>query len=101
MRASRARPRPASSRSRRPSAGVPAEVVAETTAAGGAAPAKTLEAVYTRPYQAHASIAPSCAVAQWQDGRLTVWTHSQGVFPLRAELARVFALRSEDVHCIH
>ncbi|HEY2996173.1 MAG TPA: molybdopterin cofactor-binding domain-containing protein [Methylomirabilota bacterium] len=82
-------------------AGVPAEVVAETTAAGGAAPARTLEAVYTRPYQAHASIAPSCAVAQWQDGRLTVWTHSQGVFPLRAELARVFALRSEDVHCIH
>ena len=81
--------------------GVPAEVVKDTTAADAAPPAKTLEATYTRPYQCHASIGPSCAVAQWQDGRLTVWTHSQGVFPLRAELAKVFALTPQNVHCIH
>ena len=81
--------------------GVPAEVVKDTTAADGGPPAKTLEAMYTRPYQCHASIGPSCAVAQWQDGRLTVWTHSQGVFPLRAELAKVFALEPKTVHCIH
>jgi CO/xanthine dehydrogenase Mo-binding subunit len=46
------------------------------------ASAKTLQATYTKPYQAHASIGPSCAVAQLADGRMTVWTHSQGVFPL-------------------
>jgi nicotinate dehydrogenase subunit B len=78
----------------------PAEVVAEKGDAGAQA-TTTLEATYTRPYQCHASIGPSCAVAQWQDGRLTVWTHSQGVFPLRSELAAVFALKREDVHCIH
>src|SRR5207245_8958451 len=43
--------------------------------------AKVLEATYHRPYQAHAAIAPSCALAELKDGKLTVWTHSQGVFP--------------------
>src|SRR2546430_17343144 len=49
--------------------------------------AKVLEATYHRPYQAHAAIAPSCAVAELKGGQLTVWTHSQGVFPLRATIA--------------
>src|SRR5262249_29893112 len=39
--------------------------------------------------------------AQWQDGRLTVWTHSQGVFPLRADLAKVFDIGAGDIRCIH
>jgi CO/xanthine dehydrogenase Mo-binding subunit len=57
----------------------------------GAAPAnaRTFEAVYTKPYMAHASIGPSCSVAEFKDGKMTVWTHSQGVFPLRAELVHV------------
>ena len=43
---------------------------------------KTLEARYTRPYQAHGSIGPSCAVAQvGRTASCTVWTHSQGVYP--------------------
>src|SRR5262249_10866169 len=50
--------------------------------------AKVVEATYHRPYQAHAAIAPSCAVAQIADGKLRVWTHSQGVYPLRVTLAR-------------
>ena len=54
--------------------------------------AKVIEATYHRPYQAHAAIAPSCAVAEFKDGKLTVWTHSQGVFPLRATLARALGL---------
>jgi CO/xanthine dehydrogenase Mo-binding subunit len=62
---------------------------------------KKLEATYTRPYQSHASIGPSCAVAQWQDGKLTVWTHSQGVFPLRADLAKVFGLKPQEIRCVH
>ena len=47
---------------------------------------RTIRRQYTRPYLAHASIGPSAALAELKDGKLTVWTHSQGVFPLRAEL---------------
>ena len=63
--------------------------------------AKVLEATYHRPYQAHAAIAPSCALAEFKDGKLTVWTHSQGVFPLRATLARALGLQPRDIRCIH
>jgi len=62
---------------------------------------RTLEAVYTKPYLAHASIGPSAAVAEFKDGKLTVWTHSQGVFPLRGELVKALKMQSADVRCIH
>jgi nicotinate dehydrogenase subunit B len=45
----------------------------QTTAPTGT---RTVEATYTRPYQAHASIGPSCAVAELKSGKVTVWTHS-------------------------
>ena len=61
----------------------------------------TVEAEYTRPYQAHASIGPSCAVAQLKDGKYTVWTHSQGVFPLRDNLAKTLRTTVENVTCTH
>jgi CO/xanthine dehydrogenase Mo-binding subunit len=63
--------------------------------------ARTFEAVYTKPYVAHASIGPSCAVAEFTDGKLTVWTHSQGVFPLRAELAKMLKMPPEAIRCVH
>ncbi len=64
-------------------------VISEKTAEAPAAGFNlTLTARYTRPYQAHASIGPSCAVANINDGKLTVWTHTQGVFPLRGDLAQ-------------
>src|SRR6185436_8583023 len=55
----------------------------------------------TRPYQAHGSIGPSCAVAQWTDGKLQVWTHSQGVYPLRGDLANALGLEPSAVRCTH
>ncbi|HEY2530637.1 MAG TPA: molybdopterin cofactor-binding domain-containing protein [Xanthobacteraceae bacterium] len=64
-------------------------------------PAERLEATYTRPYQLHGSIGPSCAVAQWQDGAMTVWTHTQGVFPDRQAIAEMLKLPLERVRCIH
>jgi nicotinate dehydrogenase subunit B len=63
--------------------------------------AQTLEAVYTKPYMAHAAIGPSCAVAEFKDGRMTVWTHSQGVFPLRGELVKTLKLPAAAVRCVH
>src|SRR3954471_17166332 len=50
------------------------------------------EATFTRMNLSHASIAPSCGIAVYRDGRLEVWTHSQGGYPLRAALARTLKL---------
>ena len=62
--------------------------------------ATVVEASYTRPFMAHASIGPSCALAEFKDGKLTVWTHSQGVFPLRAQLAKVLKVDQAAIRCI-
>jgi nicotinate dehydrogenase subunit B len=50
------------------------------------------EATYTKPYLAHASMSPSCGLAHYDNGHLTVWTHCQGVFPLRGTLSRTLKL---------
>jgi nicotinate dehydrogenase subunit B len=42
---------------------------------------KSLSAKFTRPYQMHGSIGPSCAIALFKDGALTVWSHGQGIVP--------------------
>jgi CO/xanthine dehydrogenase Mo-binding subunit len=62
---------------------------------------KIIEATYTRPYQAHGSIGPSCAVAQFSDGAMTVWTHTQGVYPDRQGIAEMLRMPPENVRCIH
>ncbi len=70
--------------------GEPAEtsVIARRRDAAAAARAtRTLTAEFSRPFLAHASMAPSCAIAQVQDGTVTVWTHSQGIFALHRALA--------------
>lgn len=69
--------------------------------AAAARAAKTLEAEYTRPYIAHASIGPSCAVACYEGGRYTVWTHSQGIYPLRRDLAGVLGVEEGRIAVIH
>jgi nicotinate dehydrogenase subunit B len=63
--------------------------------------AKAVEASYRRAYQMHGSIGPSCAVGLFDAGALTVWTHSQGVYALRAALAQLTALPAEKVRCVH
>jgi nicotinate dehydrogenase subunit B len=60
-----------------------------------------VEATYHRPYMAHASIGPSCSVAQMEGGKLTVWTHTQGVFPLRATMAKALDMPPAAIRCIH
>ncbi len=61
----------------------------------------TVEAEYTRPFQSHGSIGPSCAVAQMKNGKYHVWTHSQGVFPLRQHLARALRVPEASITCSH
>jgi nicotinate dehydrogenase subunit B len=64
-------------------------------------PVKRLKARYTRPYLMHGAIGPSCSVAQLVDGTMTVWTHTQGVYPLRAALSGLLRMPPEQVRCIH
>jgi nicotinate dehydrogenase subunit B len=60
-----------------------------------------LTATYHRPYQMHGAIGPACAVALFADGGLTVWSHAQGMFPLRRAVAELVGLAPEKVRCIH
>ncbi|GKQ55042.1 molybdopterin cofactor-binding domain-containing protein [Bradyrhizobium sp. Ce-3] len=62
---------------------------------------RSLEATYTRPYQSHGSIGPSCAVAQFVDGAMTVWTHTQGVYPDRQAIAEMLGMPQSSVRLIH
>ena len=55
-------------------------------------PGKSYEGTVSRMHVAHASVGPSCGLALYRDGRLQVWTHSQGVYPLRAALARLLKI---------
>ncbi len=70
---------------------------------GGATPppGQSFEATYTRPYIAHASIGPSCAVAHMAADGLHVWSHTQGVFPLRSNLASLLDMPVDRVVVTH
>ncbi|GAB3179181.1 xanthine dehydrogenase family protein molybdopterin-binding subunit [Telluribacter humicola] len=60
--------------------------------------ARTLRASYYKPYQMHGSIGPSCAVALYEGNTLHVWTHTQGVYPLRDALAKMLNMDPDKVH---
>jgi nicotinate dehydrogenase subunit B len=64
--------------------------------------ARSHTAQYHRPYLAHASIGPSAAIALLHpDGRLEMWSHTQGVHVLRRELARALGLAADQVLVHH
>lgn len=83
------------------SAPVETTLVAEKMAPAAAAAGTHFQARYSRPYIAHASIAPSCAVAVWQSGQLKLWSHSQGIFNLRADLALVLKIDVQAIEVEH
>lgn len=62
---------------------------------------RSLKARYTKQYLMHGSIGPSCAVALLEGKQMTVWSHTQGVFPLRHALAELLDMPSEQIRCIH
>ncbi|MBU4612043.1 xanthine dehydrogenase family protein molybdopterin-binding subunit [Achromobacter sp. GG226] len=59
-----------------------------------------LQRRYVWPYQMHASIGPSCAVAQYDDGRLTVWTGTQNPHMLRTDLDRLLHLGEGNIDIV-
>jgi CO/xanthine dehydrogenase Mo-binding subunit len=62
---------------------------------------RTFKARFTRPYMMHGSIGPSCAVAVMDGDMLTIWSHTQGVYPDRAAIAEMLAMPPENVRVIH
>jgi nicotinate dehydrogenase subunit B len=60
-----------------------------------------ISATYSKPPIAHAAMGPSCAIARFDGSELTVWTHSQGVFPLRAALAVTLQIDERRITVIH
>jgi CO/xanthine dehydrogenase Mo-binding subunit len=63
--------------------------------------ARQLHAAYYQPYHAHASIGPSCAVADVSAEQVTVWSSTSGPHPLRGTLAQLLDMPVEKVHLIH
>jgi nicotinate dehydrogenase subunit B len=66
-----------------------------------AAGAKRLSATYDFAIHTHGSIGPSCAVAEFKDGKLTSWSASQATHDLRKQLAEMFGMPADDVRCIY
>ena len=60
----------------------------------------TLEATYTVAYIAHTPLEPRAAVAEWSNGKLTVWTGTQRPFGVRSELAEAFQIPENRVRVI-
>jgi nicotinate dehydrogenase subunit B len=67
---------------------------------GLAAAAHKLDASYTFAYIAHAPLEPRAAVAQWTEGKLTVWMGTQRPFAVRDDLADIFHVPEKDVRVI-
>ena len=63
--------------------------------------ARQFNAEYSKPYLAHASLAPSCAVAHQDGDKLRIWTHSQGIFPLRGDMAQALGMAETDIIITH
>ncbi|MDR6393321.1 molybdopterin cofactor-binding domain-containing protein [Paraburkholderia phenoliruptrix] len=60
-----------------------------------------IEADYSRPYLSQASIGPSCALAWLNGAHMTVWSHTQGAYPLRGDLAAVLGMAVDAVDVVH
>ena len=62
---------------------------------------KTLKATYLQPFQAHASIGPSCGVADVKPDKATIYSGSQGVYALRVAVAPILGLSVDQVRVIY
>jgi nicotinate dehydrogenase subunit B len=63
--------------------------------------AQTLNATYSRPFLAHASIGPSCAVARSQGGAIEIWSQSQSIYPTRKDIATTIGIAADAITIHH
>ncbi len=62
--------------------------------------AKKMQQTYTVAYIAHTPLEPRAAMAEWNNGKLTVWTGTQRPFAVRDELASAFHIQEENVRVL-
>ena len=59
---------------------------------------ETLNATYTKPYIKHASMGPACGIAMFDGEILHIWSHSQGIYPMREALATMLNMEPDKIH---
>ena len=59
---------------------------------------ETLKATYTKPYIKHASMGPACGIAMFDGEILHIWSHSQGIYPMREALATMLNMEPDKIH---
>ena len=62
--------------------------------------ASVVKATYLHPYQMHGSMGSSCAVADVQGGRATVWSATQSAYPTRSGVAMLLGMSADDVRVV-
>jgi isoquinoline 1-oxidoreductase len=80
--------------------GRPNRYAAGVVAAGRAQSVRTFETTYRIPFIAHVPLEPHAAIAEWKDGRVTVWVATQRPFDVRTELAEAFRIAEDRVRVI-
>jgi nicotinate dehydrogenase subunit B len=75
--------------------------VGDTAAAMAVDSVRKLAATYDFAIHTHGSMGPSCAVAEFKNGKLTSWSASQATHDLRKQLAEMLGLSADDVHCLY
>lgn len=61
---------------------------------------KVFKAAYTKPYLKHGSIGPACAIAKFDGDVLHIWSHSQGIYPMRRAIAGMLKIDEKIIHVI-
>ncbi|WP_339705908.1 molybdopterin cofactor-binding domain-containing protein [Algoriphagus aquimarinus] len=61
---------------------------------------ETFKASYTKPYLKHGSIGPACGIAMYDGEILHIWSHSQGIYPMRRAIAAMLKMEQEKLHVI-
>jgi nicotinate dehydrogenase subunit B len=65
-----------------------------------ASAARVVKATYRYPYQMHGSVGSSCAVGDVKDGKATIWSATQAVYPLKNSMAMLLGLKAENVRVV-
>lgn len=60
----------------------------------------SLKASYFKPYTMHATMGPTCAIGHYDGEVLHIWSHSQGIYPMREGLATMLGLEADKIHVI-
>lgn len=61
---------------------------------------EVFKATYTKPYLKHGSIGPACGIAMFDGEILHIWSHSQGIYPMRSAIAGMLKIDKEKIHVI-